>query len=58
MSDLFVPGETIIILKLPSITIFPQTNSKIWDRNYFLQGNSNMEPDPEKFTDICNIKQF
>ena len=33
-------------------------NSKIWNRNYFLQGTSNMETDPGKIKDIGNIKQI
>ena len=36
--------------------IFTETNSKIWDRNYFVQGTSNMEPGPGKIKDIGNIK--
>ena len=33
-------------------------NSKIWERNYSLQGTSNMEPDSEKIKEIGNIKQI
>ena len=33
-------------------------NSKIWDRNYFLQGTSDMEPDSGKIKGIVNIKQI
>ena len=32
-------------------------NSKILNRNYFLQGTSVMEPDPGKIKNIGNIKQ-
>ena len=32
-------------------------NGKIWERNYFLQGTSNMEPDFGKIKGIGNIKQ-
>ena len=35
-----------------------QTDSKIWDRNYFLQETSIMEPDLRKINDIDNIKQI
>ena len=35
-----------------------QTNSKIWNRSYLLQGTSNMEPDPERIKDIHNITQI
>ena len=55
MSDLFSPGKTNMIL---STTIFTQTNRKIWKINYFLQGISNIEPDPLKVKDIGNIKQI
>ena len=34
-----------------------QTDSKIWDRNYFLQGTSIMEPDLRKINNTGNIKQ-
>ena len=33
-------------------------NSKIWDRNYFLQGTSDMDPDSGKIKGIVNIKQI
>ena len=33
-----------------------KTNSKIWNRTYFLQRTSNLEPDPGKIKDIDNIK--
>ena len=31
---------------------------KVWDRNYFLQGTSNMEPDSGRIKGIGNIRQI
>ena len=57
MGDLFVTGEKNYSLRnFLRIRIFTQTNSNIWDRNYFLQGTSNMEPDSGKIKDIRNIR--
>ena len=33
-------------------------NSNIWNKNFFLQGTSNMEPDPGKIKDTGNIEQM
>ena len=56
MSDLFVNRENNY--NLECTRTFNQTNSKIWSRNYFLQGTSNMEPEPGKIKDISYIKQI
>ena len=56
ISDLFVTRENNY--KFSRSRIFTQTDSKICDRNYFLQETSNMEPDSRKIKGIGNIKQI
>ena len=56
MTDIFVTMENICNLR--NFQEFTQTNSKILDRNYFLQGTSDMEPDSGKIKGIGNIKQM
>ena len=47
-----------IILAIFKIRIFTQTNSKIWYRNYFLQGTWNMEPDCKIFRALEPLNKF
>ena len=44
MRDLFVTKENKYNIRNFQVLEF-STNSKIWSRNYFQQGTSNMEPD-------------
>ena len=57
MNNIFVTRENKLIVEFFKHQNL-HTNSKIWNRNYFLQGTSNMETDPGKIKDIGNIKQI
>ena len=58
MSDLFVTKENKYNLRnfQELESSLKRTDCKIWDRNYFLQGTSNIESDSGKIKGIGNSK--